>query len=117
AAPITTHETSYSPAASAVTVLAPTCVPAPEGDRARECVNSVTGLSNASKARHVAPTGTPACVVLDASCVITRAGGPGTISICGGSGSTSPRLGAAHLATALPARAAIAFPSPSNTNE
>src|SRR3569623_4276 len=63
AAPMTTHDTVYSPALVTVTSLAVVIVPAPLGDTATACVMLGTGLSYASNARHWTPSGSPASVV------------------------------------------------------
>ncbi len=105
------HDTVYSPTRLAVTSVAVELVPAPDGDSASACVNVVTGLSNASNTRHVTPSATPASVVGRASCVIARAGGPATIVIAAGVGSTSARLGAEQRTVAVPTSAASTWPS------
>src|SRR5262245_20196210 len=95
AAPITTHDTSYSPASVAVTVSAVVVVPAPNGDSASACAIPSTGLSNASNARQVTSTGSPATATELASWVTTRTGGPGRVRSSSGVSSTSPSVGAA----------------------
>src|SRR5262249_55665696 len=94
AAPVITHETSYSPAAVAVTAVWVAVMPAPNGEIASAWPNAATGLLNASKARHPTPTGTPATATRLSSWVSTRTGGPAMISSSSGDGSTRSRSGA-----------------------
>ena len=116
AAPLTTHDTSYSPAAVAVTAVAEVVTPAPNGDTASACSNIATRLLKASNARQVTPTGAPAEDSRLASCVTTRTAGPAMISISAAEASIRSRLGAAHRAVAVPTRAAMTRPSASIAN-